>query len=154
MGKGTEESGRLLTPRISLKLKSAGFSKKGKNRYLKDNGLELVVELDRHGWDPEFGWGFHVRTYDMRGVDRSSYDMPKHATEIRPTTLVKEQLISQDDLRALYAQYLDSHPSLYGQVERSWFAFYDEEHLDQVLKRLLPLVATSVSSWFRSLSSE
>lgn len=135
-------------------LKNAGFSKRGKNRYLKDNSLELLIQLDKHGWDPKFGWGFHARAYDVRGVDKSNYEMPQHAKEIRPLTLVDESLLGQPDLEALYAEYLESRPELYEQVKRSWFAFYDEAHLRNVLEKLLPLIANSTLDWFENLPSE
>lgn len=132
-------------------LKLAGFSKKSRNKYTTKDDIELSIVLDKWGWDDEYGWGFLIRLTDWRGVDKKNFEGPRAGRDIKPHTLIQERLISEDELKNLYRKYLNSHPKLYEQVQHSWYAFYDEKHLHEVLARLMPLIsaraADQLSMW-------
>lgn len=129
--------------------KDAGFSKKSRNKYHKDQ-IEITIVLNKWGWDPEFGWGFLVRVADMQGVDLDKYERPK-MRDVRPIELVEHDYVGEKEYLNLYKRFKRTNPKLYGYINGPWYVFYDENHLRQVLSTLMPYAVeyseVIVGSW-------
>ena len=136
------------------RLQDVGFRKKSKNKYVTREGIELTVVLDRWGWDDERGWGFLMRMNDMRGVNVKRFERPRKMRDITPLALVRDKLLSEAELRNLYAEQVKEHPLIYKQVETFWFEFYDAHHLRQILTKVMPLIAKSAEGWIASVVGE
>ena len=125
---------------------SRGLIKKT-NRVYQNDRVRLQINLDRHGWDDEYGWGFQIWLYDIEGVDIEKFEQPKRVGVIRIPSLITAKYITDDEVMSIYSSLVSKHPKLMGQVNMGWLAFYDVSDLRTLLQKMMPIILRFIDDW-------
>lgn len=111
-------------------------------------GFRLKVRLDRHGWDPELGWGLLFDVRDTNAEDELGNVPPDSAIQIGPDTLGK--VLGKRALGGLY----EDNPVVRSRLKSGWFAFDHADRLRAVLELVLPAALAHAHAWAESVRAE
>ncbi|MFI9816051.1 hypothetical protein [Saccharothrix variisporea] len=123
-----------------------GFSG-SKGDYRLPGGIRLKVRLDRHGWDPDLGWGLLFTAEDTAAADSLGNVPVESRLQVTPATL--DKVLDKKALGALYAD----NPRVRSRLRSGWFAFEHVDRLRAVLRVVLGPALLHVRAWAESIRS-
>lgn len=117
------------------------FTKLAPNKYKLDDKNILTFQLDRWGWDAEFGTGFFARLKNPQ-ADEGPVSIFESELDIKPSQLISAGRISKSDLDGVYKGL----PKTQERTLLGLYAYYDEKHLSKLLDLVLEPLLDEVTS--------